>query len=89
MRPDLQREIEAILVLSRHPNPSFSYYLEKRLRAVRSVRVVIRSINDGAPSDLEPDGLFVLICRYVKSEQPKWLQRTERWLPAAAAASSS
>ncbi|MBD9559595.1 hypothetical protein [Ensifer sp. ENS03] len=74
LRPGPRKKIETVLVLSQHPNPSFSYYLEKRLGALRSVRVVIRSINDGAPSDIEPDGLFVVVCRYVRPEQIRWLR---------------
>lgn len=69
------KQAKAVLVLSQHPNPSFSYYLEERLKALKGVRVIVRSLNDESLEDIDPDRLFVVICRYIRSKQLKWLER--------------
>ena len=68
------KKVRAVLVLSQHPNPSFSYYLEERLKALGETPVTIRSINSDGLEDIDPNGLFVIVCRYVKSRQLKWLE---------------
>jgi len=70
-----KKHAKAVLVLSQHPNPSFSYYLEERLKALRGVRVIVRPLNDESLEDIDPDRLFVIICRYVRSKQLNWLER--------------
>lgn len=67
------RHASAILILSKHPNPTFSYYLEERIATLGNVPVIIRDIGDRL-DDIEAGGLFVIICRYTKSGQVRWLQ---------------
>lgn len=61
-----------ILVLSKHPNPTFSYYLEERIAAIDAATVIVKDIDESL-DDLDPDGLFVIICRYIKPRQLQWL----------------
>jgi hypothetical protein len=62
-----------ILVLSKHPNPTFSYYLEERIAALAGLSVVIRDIDEPLEG-LDPGGLFVIVCRYIKPRQLRWLE---------------
>jgi hypothetical protein len=65
--------IRRLLVLSKPGNPSFSYYIEERLRGL-PVPVEVRSL-DARLDDLDPHGTFVILCRYVKPRQLLWLRR--------------
>jgi hypothetical protein len=68
-----ERLATAVLVLRKGENPTYSYYLEKRI-ADLPVPVVERTADTGL-SDISPDGLFVIICRYVGPRQMAWLER--------------
>lgn len=73
---------ERILVLSKQRNPTFTYYLDERLKQSKlpvSVRDLIEPLED-----LQPDGLFVVICRYVRPSQLLWLFRHRRRLAGIA-----
>lgn len=65
--------VTAILILSRHPNPTFSYYLEERIAALANMPVIVRDIGDRL-DDIETAGFFVIICRYIRPWQLRWLQ---------------
>ena len=73
---------ERILVLSKQRNPTFTYYLEERLRQSK-LPVLVRDLIDPL-DDLQPDGLFVVICRYVRPGQLLWLFRHRRRLAGVA-----
>ncbi|CAK7262021.1 MULTISPECIES: hypothetical protein [unclassified Shinella] len=66
-------EIRRLLVLTKPGSPSFSYYIEDRLREL-AVPVEIRAL-DAKLDDLDPSGTFVILCRYVKPRQLIWLFR--------------
>jgi len=70
-------------VLSKHPNPTLSYYFEERIRLISNTTVVIRGLDD-LITDIEPDGLFVIICRYIKSSQLKWIKKNRSALSGVA-----
>lgn len=73
---DGSAEIRRLLVLSKPDNPSFSYYIEDRLREL-AVPADVRSLDAGL-DDLNPRGTFVILCRYVKPKQLLWLRRHHR-----------
>jgi len=75
--------ISGILVLINGENPTFSYYLEERLRHIQTVNVVVRKLTDTL-DDVKPDGLFVILCRYVKLQQIAWLRRVRPCLAGVA-----
>jgi len=75
---DASAEIRRLLVLSKPGNPSFSYYIEDRLRDL-AVPAEIRSF-DARLDDLDPHGTFVILCRYIKPRQLLWLRRHRRHL---------
>lgn len=70
--PDRQ-QISGMLILSKHPNPTFSYYLEERISATAAATAIVRDIREGL-DDIDPHGLFVVICRYIRPRQLKWLE---------------
>ncbi|MFT4002797.1 MAG: hypothetical protein QM684_21385 [Rhizobium sp.] len=62
-----------LLILSRHPNPSFSYYLDERAKRLGDIPILTKGLDD--PLDaVDSDGLFVIICRYIKRPQLRWLE---------------
>lgn len=75
---DGNAEIRRLLVLSKPGNPSFSYYIEDRLREL-AVPADIRSL-EARLDDIDPRGTFVILCRYVKPRQLLWLRRHHRAL---------
>lgn len=70
---DSSNGIQRLVVLSKPGNPSFSYYIEDRLREL-AVPAQVRSF-DAKLDDLDPRGTFVILCRYVKPRQLLWLHR--------------
>ncbi|AYG58775.1 hypothetical protein [Rhizobium jaguaris] len=63
-----------LLILSRHPNPSASYYLDERTKALANIPIFMRGLDDRL-DDVDGEGLFVIICRYIKEPQLRWLER--------------
>ncbi|NLR95690.1 hypothetical protein HGP17_02420 [Rhizobium sp. P38BS-XIX] len=70
---DRQRAAKRLLILSRYPNPSFSYYLDERAKALGDIPVIMKGLDDSLDA-IESDGLFVIICRYIKQPQLRWLE---------------
>ncbi|HEX8045019.1 hypothetical protein [Rhizobium sp.] len=62
-----------LLVLSRYPNPSVSYYLDERTKALADIPVIMKGLDEGL-DDVDSDGLFVIICRYIREPQLRWLE---------------
>ncbi|TXI01869.1 MAG: hypothetical protein E6Q76_16465 [Rhizobium sp.] len=77
------RPAKRLLILSRHPNPSVSYYLDERTKTLGDIPVIMKGLDD--PLDgIESDGLFVIICRYIKQGQIRWLERERSRLAGVA-----
>ncbi|MDH0117646.1 hypothetical protein N7379_24485 [Rhizobium pusense] len=70
--------IRRLLVLSNGPNPTFTYYLAERLKYTPFIADV-RGVRDGL-TDIDPDRLFVILCRYVGLRQLFWLFRNRKAL---------
>lgn len=72
------RIAKRLLILSRYPNPSVSYYLDERTKTLGEIPVIMKGLDDSLDG-IESDGLFVIICRYIKPPHIRWLeQRHER-----------
>lgn len=72
---------KSLIVFKKGQNPTFSYYLEERLRCYQpSMSVVVRCIDTDEVADLDPDGAFVIICRYLRSRQRRWISDNSRCL---------
>ncbi len=68
-----QISIRRLLVLRNGPNPTFSYYLEERLKRT-PIPAEIRNLDEFL-GDVDPDGLFVIVCRYIRPRQLLWMYR--------------
>ena len=80
---DGERVARCLLILSRHPNPTFSYYLDERAKTLGDIPVVTKGLDD--PLDaIDSDGLFVIICRYIKPPQLRWLEENQGRLAGVA-----
>ncbi|WLR92389.1 hypothetical protein [Shinella zoogloeoides] len=78
---DAGRQVTRLLVLTNDRNPTFTYYLEERL-ARSALKVDVRSLT-ARLDDIDPDGLAVILCRYVRPLQLLWLYRNRKRLAAA------
>ncbi|SCB06966.1 hypothetical protein [Rhizobium lusitanum] len=71
---DTYRTAKRLLILSRYPNPSVSYYLDERAKTLDEIPVIMKGLDD--PLDtVDSEGLFVIICRYIKQPQLRWLEK--------------
>lgn len=61
-----------VVVVSKHPNPTYSYYLEERLRRC-GLPFHVQSLDDDLEG-LNPDGVIVVICRYITARQLRWVE---------------
>ncbi|WP_157385399.1 hypothetical protein [Rhizobium freirei] len=76
------RAAKRLLILSRYPNPTVSYYLDERAK-LAEVPVIMKGLDD--PLDaIDNDGLFVIICRYIKQPQLRWLEKRRESLAGVA-----
>lgn len=75
---DASQRVNRLLVLTNGHNPTFTYYLEERLSR-SPLASDIRGLTDRL-DDLDPDGLFVIVCRYIRPRQLLWLYRNRRKL---------
>ena len=67
----IPKPVQKILVLCEGPNPTFSYYLEERLKAL-SIPFDVHFSDEGL-GRVVPDGQFVIIVRYVRLRSLFWL----------------
>jgi hypothetical protein len=63
-----------IVVFIKGQNPSFDYYLAARLRAC-GIPCEVRGIDRDGLDDIDPDGLLVIVCRYIRPRQMAWIKR--------------
>lgn len=65
----------SIVVFRQGENPSFSYFLEERLHFYNArMPVDVRCLDDDI-ADIDPEGCFVIICRYLGTRQMNWIER--------------
>ncbi|MBB6483407.1 hypothetical protein [Rhizobium lusitanum] len=70
---DHRSAAKRLLILSRYPNPTVSYYLDERVK-LAEIPVIMKSLDDSLDT-IESEGLFVVICRYIKPSQLRWLEK--------------
>ena len=72
-----------MLIVTRYPNPTFSYYFEQRLFGNPDNSIIVRGLGDKL-ADINPDGLFVVFCRYSSHRQVSWVKRNRHKLAGVA-----
>lgn len=65
--------VKRIIVFGRMPNPSFDYYFAARLDAPGMPPFQAVDIRHGNLADLDPEGAFIIICRYASPDVLSWL----------------
>ncbi|WP_457587940.1 hypothetical protein [Ensifer canadensis] len=68
-----RRPVKRIVVFGRMPNPTFDYYFAARLDASGMPPSAAVDIRHGKLADLDPEGAFIIICRYASPEVLTWL----------------
>ncbi|MBB4007434.1 glycosyltransferase family protein [Allorhizobium taibaishanense] len=69
-----RRPVRSILVFGRVPNPTFDYYLPVRLEAAGMPPHQVHDIRRFDPAGLDPDGAFVVVCRYASKPLLAWIE---------------
>jgi hypothetical protein len=75
-------QVKRVLVVREGQNPSFTYYLEARLKTLDLPVNVIE--NAGSVKDIDPSTTFVIICRYIRLSKLLWLWRHREKFPGVA-----
>lgn len=75
-------QVRRVLVIREGANPSFTYYLEARLKALEVPFDVIE--NTGSVTGIDPATTFVIICRYIRLSKFFWLWRHRAHFPGVA-----
>jgi hypothetical protein len=65
--------VKRIIVFGRMPNPTFDYYFAARLDAPGMPPAEAVDIRHGNLADLDPEGAFIIICRYASPDLLTWL----------------
>ena len=74
--------IRRVIAFRKGPNPTFTYYLEERLKRVA---VPVEIVDLHAPTGpLDVEGTYVILCRYALPRQVWWLLRNRRQLAGLA-----
>lgn len=72
-----------VLVFTKGENASFDYYFAARLKAL-GLPFETCCIDTGRFADVDPEGLLVIVCRYVRLTQASWIARNRRSLAGVA-----
>ena len=72
-----------VLVFTKGENASFDYYLAARLKAF-GLPYETCCIDTGRFADIDPEGLLVIICRYLRRPHASWIARNRRSLAGVA-----
>lgn len=64
-----------VVVFGRIPNPTFDYYLAARLQAPGMPPFQVVDIRGDETPALDPDGVFVIVCRYASPSVLRWIER--------------
>lgn len=80
-RPKLRRgatgypraPVKRIIVFGRMPNPTYDYYFAARLEAPGMPPFQAVDIRHGNLAELDPQGAFIIICRYASPDVLTWL----------------
>lgn len=79
----VQTQPKRVLVFIKGENASFDYYLAARLQAL-GLPHEVRCIDRDGLHDIDMDGLLVIICRYIRPRQAKWIERNRNCLAGVA-----
>lgn len=66
--------VKRIIVFGRMPNPTFDYYFAARLAAPGMPPYQAVDIRHGNLADLDPEGAFIIVCRYASANVLTWLE---------------
>ncbi len=70
-----RRPIKRIVLLGRLPNPTYDYYFAGRLAADGMPPYDVVDIREGEPTSIDPEGAFLIVCRYATRPVLAWIER--------------
>ncbi|MDR6818097.1 hypothetical protein J2X76_003274 [Neorhizobium sp. 2083] len=74
------REVKTIILCGRHPNPTMDYYFTARLMAPGMPPHHILDIDAPNFDNLDPNGAFVIVCRYASPSVLSWIESSAEQL---------
>lgn len=72
-----RKEIKRVILFGRHPNPTADYYFLARLSAMYGADYHLADIRNADFAELDPEGAFIIICRYASSRVLNWISKND------------
>ena len=79
-----QHQVRQVIVVARLPNPTFDYYLAARMVAPNMPPCRLVELRDAPLGDIDPDGAFIVVCRYMTIDLVRWIERNDERLAGVA-----
>jgi hypothetical protein len=75
-----RQEIKRVILFGRHPNPTADYYFSARLSSVYGPNYHLADIRNTDFEKIDPNGAFVIVCRYASSHVLDWIAKHDEKL---------
>lgn len=75
-----RRNIKRVILFGRHPNPTADYYFSARLSSLYGPNYHLADIRSNDFQAIDPDGAFVIVCRYASSSVLDWIAQHDQKL---------
>ncbi|KAA3507659.1 hypothetical protein [Agrobacterium rosae] len=75
-----RKEIKRVILFGRHPNPTADYYFSARLSSAYGSDFHLADIRNVDFKKIDPDGAFVIVCRYASSRVLDWISEHQEKL---------
>lgn len=75
-----RRPVRRVILFGQHPNPTSDYYFSARLAAPGMPEYQVVDIRDSDFRALDPEGAFVIFCRYASEHTLDWIDRSAEQL---------
>lgn len=70
-----RKPIKRVILFGRHPNPTADYYFSARLSSAYGPNYHMADIRSASFEELDPEGTFVIVCRYASPRVLEWIAK--------------
>ena len=70
-----RKPIKRVILFGRHPNPTADYYFSARLSSTYGPNYHMADIRSASFEEIDPEGTFVIVCRYASPRVLKWISK--------------
>ena len=75
-----RKPIKRVILFGRHPNPTADYYFAARLTSLYGADYHLADIRNDDFETIDPDGAFIIVCRYASSRVLDWISKHDQRL---------